>query len=159
MNEVNQENLKEAAVSHLDIFGELKNQELYIYRTEGVQLWTSSLKSNPTIISLLAGLWQSARAISKSLKTNSLSDILQFGNSSQGIITQSIYLDNKEYLISLSYKNTLNPAKLRLKFRMFCQKIEEQFFDEAKSPISESKKEEALFSNISDEEVDQLFTF
>ena len=42
---------------------------------------------------------------------------------------------------------------------MFCHKIEEQFFSGAELPSDDSEKETALFNNISDDEVDQLFAF
>ena len=96
-----------------------------------------------------------AKTFGKFTNNNSPNSTLSFGSSAEGLFVNNVKIDVHEYIIFMIYKDCLNPAKLKLKFRSLRQLVEDFLFFE----LEQDTKEEKIFSDITDKEVDDLFSF
>ena len=132
--------------------------QFVVTRPDGIMIW-SNFKDSKRLQELAAlgcGLWQSARQMAIFSGQNSTTNVLGFGSSSEGLYGTNIKFAEHEYIIFMNYKNSLNPAKLKLKFRALRQLLEDfLFFDQE----NEIKNNNQPLSDITDEEMDNLFSF
>ena len=166
MDEVNQRNLSKSVRKNLKIIpgGDFS---VMISRTDGSVVWSNFSEQDQelcfqTISALVSGLWQSAKELSKTIGNKTFSHRLNFGDSMNGVYLLPLTLQGKEYVGTLLYKNCMNPAKMQLNFRSFKQSVEDEFFMSSPSEVFRdelTKNKNQLFSNITDEEIDDLFVF
>ena len=163
MKEINQKILHDVINSNLRILEDFKEISLFITRGDGVVLWANDNvdKKNHSLGALITGVWSSAKALTDIFETENINNNLSYGGSSDGIHITPITLSGKRYAFSVIYKKVNNPSKLKLKFRLLKQTIED-LYDEKNQHyllIDEGKeKTKTLFNNITDEEIDNLFT-
>ncbi|MCF8058133.1 MAG: hypothetical protein K9K67_02485 [Bacteriovoracaceae bacterium] len=120
------------------------------------------IKSDKDIQSLgalLVGMWQASEAVGEFLSGNDEKDlILSFQSSDKGFFLLRPTEKNKEVFWGILFESEVNPGKIKL----YAKKVRE-FFDKIK--IIESKDMENiqdgdfLFKNITEDEVDKLFSF
>lgn len=143
----------------------LKHNDLkiIIFRNDGTVLHCSSKIERTELASmgaLLGGLWQSARQLS-TFVVASETDIdfrLSFDNSANGVYV----IPMKGFMIATLYSQTINPGKLKQEIKKLAIRFQD-FLEEDRSRSikkdSKIKKAGLLFNNISDDEVDNLFSF
>ena len=146
----------DAIEANLDLFSS-DAVNIVITRPDGLVIW-ENLKDKQRVQELGAlgcGLWQSASTLAKFTGNNSLNSTLAFGSSADGLYANNVKIANHEYIIFMVYKNCMNPAKLKLKFRSLRQQVEDFLFFEKEEETNNDK----IFSDITDKEVDDLFSF
>ena len=158
---VDQHNLIKVIENHSKEFSELEGEFVFL-RMDGVMLWNnfSEKKNIQELSALSAGLWQSACSLANYSENHSMNKVLNFGTSSSGLLAQDIASGEKNYLLLMKYNNVLNPSKVKLRFRGLKQAIEDSLYLEGKkTPSSSSVNSVQPFKDITDEEMDNLFSF
>ncbi len=148
----------------------LRKNGIYLCRNDGILLYsngkTAPSLEDASIGALLGGVWQAAEALSAFIPTsnNSADQIyrLSFDDSSQGIYILPIMHQTQKYYLSLSYAKELNPGLLKSNFRKLGDDLSDFLIKKENREKVESKsnkKDTLLFNNITDEEMDSLFSF
>ena len=113
---------------------------------------------------LVGGLWQAATSLSSLVKQESefMDFRLSFDDASHGIYVLPLIISGDEFYLSAIFKDAQNPGKLKRDIRLlkenimtYCQGLE--ILQETQ--IYTSDRSGYLFSEITDEEMDQLFDF
>lgn len=122
----------------------------YICRRDGMVLYATVKNPSPTLGALACGLWQASQELKKvSFQTNNLFK-LSFESSSEGILFNEIEGNSELFLIT-TYSNVVNPGLVKAKLRILTAQLKN---------FSLSKKSgNFLFSDLSDNEIDNLFSF
>lgn len=111
---------------------------------------------------LTAGMWQAAESVGRGENENLNDFVLQFSSSDSGVFVYPLELAGETYLLTVVFKDEVNPGKLKNSCRRLRNYLVEEF-DEAfpKHKIKNKNKtsREYLFSDISDSEIDKLFSF
>jgi len=116
----------------------------------------SSEKDLQSASALVCGAWQAVNSLKDYIKKDT-SEIyrLSFDTTSSGVFVVPIYNNNEQYYLTFLYSSLLNPGSLKAKIRLIKEKIEKlNCFDEIK--LDSNNK--YLFKNVTDEEVDNLFS-
>lgn len=146
---------------------------LFLCRNDGVLLYSrtdiDSPDSEMSIGALLGGLWQAAEALSLFIPgKHSCHDFrLSFDTSNKGIYVVPLEYMGKSYYLGIIYLNEVNPGLLKSKVRALAKKLEINLVNNAKKSEKElsdgatdcTSKNDFLFEDISDDEVDELFSF
>ncbi len=141
------------------------DHDIFVCRKDGVCLF-KELSENvnaQTVGALVAGMWQAAESVN-SINTISVNEyMLQFSTSQQGVMVYPLYLEDEIFLLTTLFGEELNPGKLKNSCRKLRDQLVNNYTDyqqmRPKEISNEKKKQEFLFSNISDKEIDQLFSF
>ena len=132
-------------------------EKLFVFRRDGVMLYHSAEEDSLEVShtgALLAGLWQSA----EHLKARALGEFdeplrLDFGSSARGVFV----IPAEEKLVAAIFQDCLNPAKLKCELKLLRDELLLHLeVDELEVP--EPEKDESLFHNITDDEMDRLFS-
>ena len=112
-----------------------------------------------SICVLMSGAWQAAETVSKMASRKMKLDGLfrfSFDTSSSGIYILPLDINSKKYYLGAIFYNQINPAILKneLKKLLFSFQSEILNFDE-----EEVKNQSFLFGNITDKEMNDIFTF
>tara|TARA_X000000950_G_C13775128_1_gene602662 strand:+ start:384 stop:863 length:480 start_codon:yes stop_codon:yes gene_type:complete len=138
------------------------SSDFLLVRSDGILVWSnlSDAEKKQELSALTSGLWYSAKSFLNYSKKISMDETLVFGTSSKGLMAQSLKINEYDYILVLIYSDELNPAKLKLKFRSVKQMIEESIYsgENRIEKVSNNLKEKP-FDDITDEEVDNLFSF
>lgn len=132
---------------------------LSFVREDGIILYSNfpnELQAK-SIGALVAGVWQAARSLASFTCEKDEEDFtLSYNTSSDGIVTYPISYDQKTYFLCGIYQEELNPAVIKQKLKLLQGKLLDFLIDniEAGSQIREG----FLFDDISDDEMDGLFT-
>lgn len=155
-----------------EIDQKLNRYSFFLIRLDGVVLYhnnndviTSSAKSS--IGALLGGVWQASRALSEFIpnKENEEAFRLSFDSSSQGIYVLPINLFGEKFFLGLIYFGEVNPGAIKNKIRDLSVSFREYMERELKQAMTNktqhqsSSKTGYLFKDITDAEVDALFSF
>jgi hypothetical protein len=132
-----------------------------LVRSDGIVLYsTKDLASKAASIgALVGGVWQAAEALNThSGREEEITDYrFSFDKSDSGIYILPVLVEGINYYMATLYSDTFNPALLKRNFRLLKVDIESFL---ATSKIAKNEiKEEFLFKNITDEEMDNLFAF
>ena len=144
----------------------------FMIRSDGVVLYhndnvTNSL-SKSSIGALLSGVWQASKALSEFIPNNKKEDgyRLSFDTSSQGIYIIPIATDLEELYLGLIYNNETNPGLIKNQMREMAVRFSEFLNLELKDYKKNLEvknnvfdKNDFLFADISDAEMDRLFAF
>jgi len=139
-------------------------------RDDGVLLYSNQSEDGLQAVgALMSGAWQAAHALMNIVPDYEVSqDVLRFSfdTASSGVYILPLDLGVKKIFLGMIFKEELNPAFLKNKMRGLTQELSEFFisheemYDVEKEVKKEmSKKDNFLFSEISDEEIDNLFSF
>lgn len=132
---------------------------LSFVREDGIILYTNfpnELEAK-SIGALVGGVWQAARSLASfTTKKDVLDFRLSYDTSSDGIAIFPLCFENQYYFLCGIYKDELNPAVIKQQLRLLQGRLSEFLIDGLETTVQE--KEEFLFDNITDEEMDNLFT-
>ncbi len=148
-----------------DKFGPLN---VFITRPDGHIIFKktpSSHKTDTSIGALIAGLWQASQALSSIISNNEgpSNYRLSYDTSSNGVYVLPITHGSELYCVGVVFNQVVNPGALKNYLRDLQARL--QHYLESK-PIavapklaSTIEKENYLFNDLTDAEVDQLFNF
>lgn len=136
--------------------------KIIILRRDGICVY-SNIKSqheSASMGALMGGLWQAGEALLKLTHKDPqfLSFRLGFDTSSDGLYILPLKVDDQMYFLGGVFSDKNNPAKLKQQLRLLKDNLE-MYLGEHAPEISEEKRDGFLFNEISDEEMDNLFSF
>ncbi|WP_127715379.1 hypothetical protein [Halobacteriovorax sp. HLS] len=141
---------------------QLKNSSLFLCRSDGVPLYVKNELStdfdSSSVGALLGGVWQAARAMASFIPNSTERDIfrLSFDTSDKGIYIVPISLGNEEVYLGMIYFEEVNPGQIKSKLRDMSWRLSD--FWALTSKNSDNMIDSTLFNNITDEEMDNLFS-
>lgn len=139
--------------------------KIIVLRKDGICIYSNISDQNEaaSMGALIGGVWQAAQALSQlTHKTDSYQEYrLGFDTSSDGLYILPICIKSEDYYIGGVYSDAYNPAKLKQKIKMLKDNLEVYLAEYAPTAgdSNEEEKEDFLFDEISDEEMDNLFSF
>lgn len=138
------------------------NARLFVTREDGITIYDSVQNNTTTsVAALVSGVWQASEALMGLVhKQNEVMDFrLGFDTSSQGIYLFPFMLSGKKYFLGAIYSDCINPGYLKRQVTLIKEEMERLFANEpeAKKVIA-SFREGYLFQDISDAEIDRLFS-
>ena len=135
---------------------------LFVTREDGIAIYDSVQNETTTSVSaLVSGVWQASEALMG--LAHPAQDVMEFrlgfDTSSQGIYLFPFAYSGKRYFLGAIYKNCVNPGQLKRQVAMIKEEMDRLFESE---PVQVKKtmaaREGYLFQDISDEEIDRLFS-
>jgi len=138
------------------------NESIVLLRSDGIALYSKiaheKLDAN-TIGALTSGLWQAASTLgAQCVKSSAREFRLSFDTSGSGIYVLPIKFNEEELYLCALYDNLINPALFKRNLQIIASSLEETLKGPQKKMNAKSR-EEFLFDQISDEEMDSLFNF
>jgi hypothetical protein len=136
------------------------SSRLALVRGDGIIIYSNAEDSfeSSSIGALVSGVWQAAESLN-SIISNNNEDFdfrLAFDTTENGLYILPIDVLKETFYICSIYKEEVNPAKLKRNLRLLKENLE-VFLSEYKEEIS--TRNDYLFSNITDAEMDNLFKF
>lgn len=158
----------EAFFQSCEIDEKLNRFSFFMIRYDGVVLYHNNTlaqaSSKSSIGALLGGVWQAAKALADFIPQEKKADgyRLSFDTSSQGIYIVPIPSQYEELYLGLIYHEEVNPGLIKNKMREMAL----SFSNYLNQAIAEKSEESGviepanfLFKDISDAEMDKLFSF
>lgn len=140
-----------------------KRFDIFLCRNDGVLVYNTSklTDSVESVGVLLCGMWQAADALSSFLPTRDADECFRlcFDTSSNGIYVLPVNVDSMEYYLGAIFYDELNPGMIKLKLRELKDRLRKFIKKELFNTKHSDKGGQYLFKNISDEEMDKLFSF
>lgn len=163
----------EAFFKSCEIDEKVKRFSFFMIRYDGVILYHNNnlggSLSQSSIGALLGGVWQAAKALASFIPKEESAEgyRLSFDTSSQGIYIVPIPFDGEEMYMGLIYHDEVNPGFIKNKMREMAASFGEYLNEVMKDTTGSSKKAlkpvlekvDYLFADISDAEMDKLFSF
>ena len=144
---------------------QLRNSSLFLCRADGVPLYSNNSLgkdvSEASVGALLGGVWQAARALASFIPDNEDNeDIfrLSFDTSSRGLYIVPTPINGEEFYLGLIYFSEVNPGQIKSRLRDLSFKFVE-YIESISTLIAPKENEDFLFDDISDDEMDNLFSF
>lgn len=136
---------------------------LFVTREDGITVYDSVQDQTTTsVAALVSGVWQASEALMGLVQQHtSIMDFrLGFDTSSQGIYLFPFAHSGKRYFLGAIYNDCLNPGLLKRQVAMIKEEMDRLFEGETVTSLPKNKlgREEFLFQDISDEEIDRLFS-
>jgi hypothetical protein len=137
--------------------------ELFVCREDGVLLFKELVESSRAdrLGALVAGMWQAAKSIQEnSSELRERGFTLQFSTSREGIIVFPLNIEEQSLVLSIAFQDELHPGRLKNRCRLLRDALENDFSEfriKNRSQVKQSNKD-FLFTNISDQEIDNLFS-
>lgn len=136
---------------------------LFVSREDGITIYDSIQNQTTTSVSaLVSGVWQASEALMGIADpgSNVMDFRFAFDTSSQGIYLFPLSVGGKRYFLGALYQDCVNPGQLKRQVAMIKEEMDRLLQDE---PIPAKTKPSAgregyLFQEISDEEMDRLFS-
>jgi hypothetical protein len=132
-----------------------------VVRNDGIVLFSNSdnFNESSSIGALVSGLWQAAQSLNSIVSDRSeiLEFRLSFDTSDQGIYILPFNINKKEFYICAIYNDVNNPALLKRHLRNLKANLSNYLLEYVSQ--NEDIKQDFLFNNITDEEMDNLFSF
>ena len=163
MREINHQILDNTISDNIKALEGFQSLDLIITRSDGVILWSrlEDKSQSQSLGALISGIWSSTSSLADMIDTEASNNTLTFGSARSGLVIVPIILGGKKFALSAVYKDVFNPAKLKLKFRLLTKLIESDYEEKVSfldNVDAGKKKTKNLFNNITDEEIDNLFT-
>ena len=137
---------------------------LFVTREDGITIYDTVQDPTTTSVSaLVSGVWQASEALMGLAhpKQDVMEFRLGFDTSSQGIYLFPFTLSGKRYFLGAIYNPCLNPGQLKRQVAMIKEEMD-RLFQDAQAPQLKKNttngREGFLFTEISDEEIDRLFS-
>ncbi len=152
-------------LEHADI-NQLRSSSLFLCRQDGVPIYSNKGLGHDvneaSIGALLGGIWQAANALAKFIPSYEDSDVyrLSFDTSSKGIYIVPTIVDGQDYYLGLIYFDEVNPGFVKSRLRDLSYRFIDYMESRVEKVTQIKTDQEAafLFNDISDDEMDQLFT-
>lgn len=162
----------EAFFKSCEIDDKINRFSFFMIRSDGVVLYHNNTMANSlsksSIGALLSGVWQASKALSEFIPKEEAKEgyRLSFDTSSQGIYIVPISTDIDELYLGLIYHDEVNPGLIKNKMREMAMSFGEFLNQELKDHRAATElanssfdKNDYLFADISDAEMDRLFAF
>ena len=162
----------EAFFKSCEIDEKINRFSFFMIRYDGVVLYHNNNLGNSmtksSIGALLGGVWQAAKALADFIPQDKRSEgyRLSFDTSDQGIYIVPITNNYEELYLGLIYHDEVNPGFIKSKMRemagSFSEFLEHELAMHAKKQGKDQSSKtsgEFLFGDISDAEMDRLFSF
>lgn len=139
------------------------NARLFVTREDGITIYDSVQNNTTTsVAALVSGVWQASEALMGLVnnQNDALEFRLGFDTSSQGLFLFPFSLLGKRYFLGSIYNECLNPGQLKRQVAMIKEEMERLFVSvpaPGKLKLS-SIRQGYLFQDISDAEIDRLFS-
>jgi hypothetical protein len=138
----------------------LKSCGLFVFREDGIPLYGNYEKLDRNSMgALMAGSWQAARALSNFIPKNGKDEIFRFSfdTSDRGIYILPFSIKKSSFIFGGIFHSEINPGQVKSRMRQILEKLLIEI-DTVVEDIT-PKKEKFLFNEISDREMDKLFSF
>jgi len=140
------------------------NARLFVTREDGITIFDSVQNQTTTsVAALVSGVWQASEALMGLAHPNQ--DVMEFrlgfDTSSQGIYLMPFSLNTKRYFLGAIYQDCINPGQLKRQVVMIKEEMDRLFANELVTPktkIQTRGREGFLFQEITDAEIDRLFS-
>jgi hypothetical protein len=134
---------------------------LFVSREDGITVYDSVQDLTTTSVSaLVSGVWQASEALMG--LAHPQKDIMEFrlafDTSSQGIYLFPFKLQGKKFFLGAIYRDCINPGQLKRQIAMIKEEMERLFSDMPSEVKNFPLREGYLFKDISDDEMDRLFS-
>ena len=137
------------------------SDRIIVLRSDGIKVYSNFENDTEaaSIGALVSGLWQAAETLASmdNNKKDYLDFRLGFDSSSDGLYVLPLTVLGSTYYICAIYKDASNPAKMKRHLRLLKDNLE-VYLSEL-SLDNEENRNGYLFSEISDDEMDNLFSF
>ncbi len=150
-----------------DVDEKLNKYSFFLIRQDGVILYQNKKSKSAdahSIGALLSGVWQASHALTSFLpdskKSTEIDFRLSFDTSSEGIYIVPVDIKIEKFFLGLIYSNEVNPGQVKAKIRDMGLSLSEFLLMEKieTKKNSATKKNELLFDDITDAEMDRLFS-
>lgn len=134
---------------------------LFVTREDGITIYDSVQDKTTTSVSaLVSGVWQASEALMGLVHPtqNVLEFRFAFDTSSRGVFLFPITAQGKKYFLGAIYNDYVNPGQLKHQVSMIKEELELTLPKEASKEQVSSTRAGYLFSDISDAEIDRLFS-
>jgi hypothetical protein len=136
---------------------------LFVAREDGITIYDSvQNQTTASVSALVSGVWQASEALMVLAQPNQnvLEFRLAFDTSSKGIYLFPISVAGKRYFLGAIYQDCVNPGQLKRQVALVKDELDRSFPIEprAAAPAKGLVREGFLFKDISDEEIDRLFS-
>lgn len=139
------------------------NHAVFMFRYDGIPIYSSSSTLDlDSIGALLAGAWQASFCLSDFFGERIESDEyfrFNFDTSSSGVYALPLELNTNKYYLGIIFKNEDNPALVKARLRNLLALLKKELVGTDVEKPQKYNREEYLFRNITDEEIDRLFSF
>jgi hypothetical protein len=157
-----------------EIDEKINRYSFFLIRYDGVVLYHNNnladSLSKSSIGALLGGVWQAARALASFIPKEESKEgyRLSFDTSAQGVYIVPITVGTEELYLGLIYHDEINPGFIKNKIREMATSFSEFLEEELKDSILKKQtaksmksndKNNFLFGDITDSEMDHLFAF
>lgn len=139
--------------------------ELSLFRDDGVLLCSTkkATLNDASMGALTAGLWQAAESLMQHAARSEDQDELRLdiSTSSSGIfLLPIIFFNEKKCFLAGTYLEVLNPSKIKQEIKILAKSLSHKKFKKSEVVVSATKDQEErfLFNNITDDEIDSLFS-
>lgn len=138
---------------------------LFVTREDGITIFDSVQDQTTTsVAALVSGLWQASEALMGLAHPDQ--DVMEFrlgfDTSSQGIYLFPFKLEGKRFFLGAIYKECLNPGQLKRQVALIKEEMDRLFVEipsvKATPKVKTTDREGYLFKDISDEEINRLFS-
>jgi len=141
----------------------LLGARLFVTREDGITIYDSVQNNTTTsVAALVSGVWQASEALIGLVhkEQEGMDFRLGFDTSSQGIYLFPLQLKGKRYFLGAIYHNCINPGLLKRQVSLIKEEMDRlfnhAFVDEEETDVV--TRGGYLFQDISDEEMDRLFS-
>lgn len=135
--------------------------KMAIVRNDGIVLYSNAedFEESSSIGALVGGLWQAAQSLNSIVSDESdiLDFRLSFDTSNKGIYILPFNINKKDFYICGIYSDVNNPALLKRNLRNLKENLSNYLLEYCSQ--NEDIRQDFLFNNITDEEMDNLFSF
>lgn len=136
---------------------------LFVTREDGITIYDTVQNQTTTSVSaLVSGVWQASEALMGLAhpKQDVMEFRLGFDTSSQGIYLFPFSLTGKRYFLGAIYHDCVNPGQLKRQVAMIKEEMDRLFLElpVENKKVKTSGREGFLFNEITDEEIDRLFS-
>ncbi|OIQ18442.1 MAG: hypothetical protein BM556_09300 [Bacteriovorax sp. MedPE-SWde] len=140
----------------------IDNAAIIISRRDGVPLYSykefDSNWNDSTVGALVGGIWQAAETLTQFIPNDENEEFrFSYETSSRGIFIVELCGDFEPLYLSFIYFDMLNPAKMKARVRSLESKLT-SYIEEKLENNFQSNDEIFLFNEISDDEMDDLFS-
>lgn len=132
-------------------------------RQDGVVVYSNeTAEEMMTIGALMTGAWQASKALLDTLPNNNEEEnVLRFSfdSSSSGVYILPLDIGSQKLFLGMIFDNEINPALLKNKMRKLATELSQYFISNSDKYAIKTQSDEFLFQEISDDEIDNLFSF
>lgn len=134
---------------------QLSNHHVIFCLRDGTAVWSNfqgNSKSNIELIALTIGAISATEQIAKILVRDQSEDFLMsFASSGNGVFAiPGLSKDRVELYIIVIFRNVINPGQIKLKLKKLMDFCSENY-------VLKKEHGKALFENITDDEIEQMF--